>query len=214
MASITYTAKRSIIKRPFVLTNANDISVSDVDNSFNSVTSDLSGLLASEWVYVTGFLTAANNGWHQLTIDAVTGKITTDSILVTEIAGELITLQGYLHGEGEQYNLEISLRATDYIEQERKFINESISGIEEEILHNWKETYSVTTSKVDEVTEKMYWVEFLHSVRAGESFTFDEFGTIAVPNNPLSVKLVGIPKYSRIQNARELYISFTVKVLT
>lgn len=212
MAAVYYFAKRSIITNSFLLEAITDISVSDVDNSFNASSSDLSGLLANEWVYVSGSPNIENNGWHQLSVNSITGKITTLSTLVTEAAGAAITIQGYEHGEGEQYSLDIDVRTAEYKEKENKKTNESLSGLEEQILHNTKIFWSITTAIIDEDTEKKYWLEFLHSVRVGETFTFDVYGTVATSDNPLQATLVGVPNYQRIKNTKKIIISFVVKL--
>ncbi len=86
------------------------LSAAASDNSINDSGSGLAGLTANQWVYVTGFTTAANNGFHKIATKAA-GKITfSDDVMVDEVAGDSVTIkQGAYIVNGttlDTYNIE------------------------------------------------------------------------------------------------------------
>lgn len=212
MAAITYIATRNIAPAALQLSAVIDIGAASADNSFNANTSSLLGLLSDQWVYISGFNTATNNGWHQLTADSTTGKIITASTLTDEAAGPAVTLQGYLHGLNQSYTLETRLR--DYTPQPAIVAStaQAIGGNTETILHRTDEFWSVTTDVIDDAVRAI-WIEFFRSVSAGESFTFDAYGTIASPDNPISVilNLDNADRWSRFKAHRKWLVAFGVK---
>jgi len=75
------------------VTNSVSISASSVDNSFNDAGSGFGNFSAHQWIYVTGFANAANNGFFKLA-SATAAKLTVSTgTLVTEAASENITVQ-------------------------------------------------------------------------------------------------------------------------
>lgn len=65
--------------------------------------------------------------------------------------------------------------------------NTSLNGAVESILFRSEQSYSCTTELIDPLsTEEAYLEEFLASVENAEQFTFDRYGTAAVPHNPVS----------------------------
>ena len=69
MTVLTYTASDEPVVKTFNGSGV-DISIASADNSFNSVTTDLSGMLAEEWIFVSGAAAADGNNWHQLDVDS------------------------------------------------------------------------------------------------------------------------------------------------
>lgn len=70
------------------------ISAAAADDSFNDSGSGLAAFVANQWIYVSGFATAANNGWFK--INAVTaGKITVKNGtgIVNEAATPSVTIK-------------------------------------------------------------------------------------------------------------------------
>ena len=67
------------------------------------------------------------------------------------------------------------------------------------------------TSIIDQADYDV-WYEFLSSVAGGELFTFDTYGTIAVPDNIQNVIMIGAPTLARVTTLTKWNISFTVKV--
>jgi hypothetical protein len=70
------------------------ISAAAADNSFNDSGSGFGSIAVGQWLRVTGFATAANNGWFKV-VTRTTSKITVQgSTLVNESAGPSVNLRG------------------------------------------------------------------------------------------------------------------------
>ena len=74
------------------------ISASSVDNSISDSESAFGSFTANQWIYISGFATAANNGFFKIRTVTAGKLILWNGTLVTEVAGEQITLQqgGYI----------------------------------------------------------------------------------------------------------------------
>lgn len=71
---------------------ATDIDAADGDNSLNSGASAFTGFTAGEWIFVSGFAAANNNGFFKLT-SATTAKLVIDGVaLTTEAVGPSVTV--------------------------------------------------------------------------------------------------------------------------
>lgn len=212
MASIQYVAKRDIVAKALSV-DSNDLSAASADNSFNSSASDLSGLLQNDFILVSGFADPANNGWFQLSADSTVNKIpTTATTLVDEAAGPDVSIKGYEHGDGQQYELQFGLRVMNKIPVEDAVVNRSLSRLKETNFYTRGLTYEITTDLIDDINEK-YWDEFFASVAAGENFVFDAHGTLALPNNPLTVCKVSVDSWQRFRNHRKHYASFVIELV-
>jgi hypothetical protein len=190
MGAITYVAKREIEPTGY-LKNGTDISAAAADDSFNSTSTDLTGLSDNQWLLVAGFANAANDGWFQANGNSALHKITQDttSNLVTEAAGPLIHLTGYKRGYGQSYNLESSFeRGERGVKFERSRQQPIGGGAPEVLLHRTEVTHKFLTDILTE-GELAQWREFLASVAAGEIFTIDRYGTIASPVEPKQAML-------------------------
>jgi len=209
VSAITYTAKRKIVPSGFNVTDV-DLSIASVDNSINSVTTDLSGLLASDYVVLTG--SAVDDGWHEVYVDSTANKIELLSSLTDEAAGSPINITGYKHGLSVSYNLETGAQALNPSYPADTKAPSSLSGVTETLLFAEHEDWDVTTQIIEE-SELPYWHEFFSSVRAGESFNFDPYGTIAVPDSVKSCRLVGDYVVARVGSSKRYRISFKVRVL-
>lgn len=216
MARITYIAKRGFEPSTVAQILSTGISVASSDDSFNAA-SGLSGLLNGEWILVSGFANSINNGWFQLNANSTSTKITqlTRTDLITESAGAQITIKGYKRGLNVSYNIDAFL-----VEQADRKVNvvrnshRSLGGGSPEVLiHRRDVQIDVTTGLILEADIKK-WREFLASVEGGETFTFDRYGSIASPSEPLTVYLVD-DSYteSRDSNLMRYRISFTVGVV-
>ncbi len=212
MGVFTYVAKRRLEKTAFSISAATDVSADTTDDSFNSVTEDLSGLTNNQWVDVSGFTDAANNGFFKVSGSSTTTKITTDAALnlVTESAGNSISMQGYVRGSGQSYNLEIDLQQINLSEKSTKNVAESLSGVREILLHRETYYWDVTTLFIT-AAQLPQWQEFMSSVKAGETFSFDPYGTVASPDNVISVTLEGEPRYRRIGAGLLYSLSFRMR---
>ena len=71
-----------------------DTSADTTDDSFNNVSADWPLTLSNgQWIYVSGFTEAANNGWHQVSGTPTASKIIVTSNLTTEAAGDSVTIK-------------------------------------------------------------------------------------------------------------------------
>lgn len=188
MSTIRYTAKREIEKTGYNKIGV-DISAAAADDSFNAVSTVLSGLADNDWVLVAGFANAANNGWFQANGASTATKITQDTTtaLVTEAAGPSVTLTGYKRGLNQQYSIEFAPRALDRsakIERQRRT---ALGGASETLFTRNDIFWNVEYAKISAAAMPQ-WREFLASVAGGESFTFDPNGSLAVPSAPVSVE--------------------------
>ena len=68
------------------------IDASDTDNSFNDSANGFGSLVVGQWVKVSGFTTAANNGIFKLTSVAAGKIIVSGGTLVTEAVGDSVTI--------------------------------------------------------------------------------------------------------------------------
>lgn len=189
MSFISYTAKREIEKTAYLVTGT-DISVAAIDDSFNSATTDLSGLLNDQWTEVIGFAGSENQGWFQANGNSTANKITQDTstALVDEAAGPPITIQGHLRGLDQQYSIDFTPRRLERRVNVKRKRNISIGGSVETILQRREVFWELNSGRLLEA-DLPQWREFLASVEVGESFTFDPYGTLAAPDAPFACLL-------------------------
>lgn len=208
MATFNYTAVRGLVKTS-LLAVGSDISAALGDLSFNATTTNLSGAADNSWLDVSGFTNAANNGVMQVNGNSTTTKIIQDTnTLVTEAAGNVVTIQGYVRGVGESYTLETA--AHNIVPADRPVVKraQSLDGTSENIFTRNDEMWNITTDFID-ADDFPQWREFLKSIHAGEPFTFDPYGTIATPVDPVSVEIMGTPSYA---NPFKLTMQITMRV--
>lgn len=114
------------------------------------------------------------------------------------------------HVASTNYNLETGANALDDMFDRESDGDESIGGAKETILYRIKKGWRVTTGYIDEA-DLPAWKEFLASVSASESFSFDAYGTIAAPDNVQTVTLTGRFRISRVDTLQTYQISFDVE---
>jgi hypothetical protein len=211
MPYITYIAAREIIPRAAFSVVGADISVANVDGSFNAATTDLSGLLDADWVLASGFADAANNGWFQLEADSTAAKIDTSSTaLVDEVAGASVSLVGYQHGLGQAYSLEFDLSRCAPSAPTDKYVNRGLDLSPETLLHSVGQYFDCQIAHLDR-DDLPKFDELFNSVIANETATFDAFGTVASPVKPIAVEL-DIKSYKPIPTGPRSYrIAFKVR---
>lgn len=218
MSRITYTALREF-EKTIAVTSAG-ISAAAADDSFNSA-SGLSGFLNDEWIFVSGFANAANNGWFQLNGNSSATKISQDTTtsLVTESAGPTVTIQGYKRGLNQSYDLEFYTERLDRSVQVSRSTKQPMGGGAPEVLLRRRDAFidvSVIGPLGEPLTEEQIpqWREFLASVEGGEPFVFDRYGTVAVPVELLTVMLASESYAEERVASRRLYkLAFQVKVV-
>ena len=96
------------------------------------------------------------------------------------------------HSSGVQYSMEVKARALDNTLSYVRNTQESLGGAVQTLFHREVERWSLTIGSFartggEGTMEQVN--EFLASVRAGEIFQFDAYGTIATPDNVQSVVL-------------------------
>lgn len=84
------------------------------------------------------------------------------------------------HTAGVQYSFDVKLRAFSSVLEQPKDQHVSLSGYAETILTRATKIHSTVFIFPD--TLKAQMEEFLYSVAAGESFEFDPYGTVAIPD--------------------------------
>lgn len=205
---ITYTAQREIVKLAYDKSGT-VISASAVDNSYNCATLDLSGINAGQYVLVSGFANDENNGYHQV-VSSTANKVTVAETLLTEAAGPLVTLDGRLHAVGLSYNLEIGAQGIDKRREVVKSVNRALDGSPEAVVSRSGYVWTFRTNRVNQA-DLPWWEEFLASVEANETFTLDPYGTLAVPDKPVTVEMTDAHKVDRVKALMQYLISFTVR---
>lgn len=219
MPAIKYIAQRSIIRVAFEVIGAADVSTdlstsSPPVSTFNSTTTDLSGINANEWINVSGFNNGANNNWHQLEIDSTPNRITlnANTQLVTEAAPASATVTGYLHAKDNEYPLDLTFTTDNRERSIVKINSESLGGQIETITHRRLEFFSVNSGVVEPV-DYPYMIEFLDSCESNEIFTFDRVGSIAVPVSPVAAVLEGIGYIEERVGIEDRRFSFRVRLI-
>jgi len=215
MSVFSYTALREIEPTGYSKTGT-DISVAAADDSFNQIAAGLLGLLDDQWFLVAGYANAVNNGWFQANGNSTTTKITQDTTtsLVTEAAGPSVTIVGYYRGLGESYNLETDSEQISRSVAVNRNVKKPLDGGAPEVLLHAREVFiDVRTGYIPEAQIKQ-WREFLASVEGGETLTFDAYGTVAVPVDPVSV-ILETADYSdaRIRGALMYQLSLKLRLL-
>lgn len=114
------------------------------------------------------------------------------------------------HVIGNSYDLEFSPAILEPDRDISKHDSESDDGTIETQYSYGRDIWEVETiSIVYGSANYDLWREFLDSVEGSEQFTFDPFGTIASPDNPVQVKLKGDYKPKR-KNYNNFTFSFKV----
>ncbi len=219
MPSISYTALRSIERVSFEVSNSLTIAVTSTGSPNVSTFTDsvspgnLAGLNSGEWVLVSGFTTAVNNGWHQVVGASSGGIITVSTILTVEAAGASVTILGHLRGNNITYSFDVSFTTDDRERKVTKFTNVALDGNAETLTQRRQEYFNITTSAMDTgSTDYPQMIEFLDSCESGETFTFDRVGTVAVPDDELVAYLDGSGYVEqRLPNITGRRISFRIR---
>jgi len=224
MGAITYTALREFEPTGYSKAGT-DISAAAADDSFNATSTVLTGLLDDEWALVAGFANAANNGWFQANGNSTSTKITQDTttVLVTEAAGPSVSIKGYRRGLNQSYNLEFYTERVDRSVQVKRSQQQPLGGGAPEVLTFRRETFIDVTvlgplgALLTEV-QILQWREFLASVEGGEVFTFDRYGTIALPVEAKSAMLASEnymeERVAGVGGAGLYKLSFQVRLLS
>lgn len=174
MSTFTYGATESHVELNWDFSSATDISFSAFDNSINSTSTDLSGLVLNNWIYVTGAANNDNNGWMMVDGTSTSTKIiiSVSTVLVTEAAGASITVQGYEHGDNQSYDLTWPVTVRQPTWEFQRTTTASIGRGRESVYWGRDEYWDISFTEFEEALVP-YVTEFLHSVGRGDSFLFD-----------------------------------------
>lgn len=113
------------------------------------------------------------------------------------------------HAAGTSYSLETAAAVLDLAITPNRTDAISLSGTTEGTLHSLDFSWKVTTDHITHA-ELPAWIEFIASVAAAESFSFDAYGTIATPVDPQVVRLGAKHSIVRIGASMNYTISFSV----
>ena len=115
------------------------------------------------------------------------------------------------HSVDTSYDLETEcsvLNPSDVADIKQSF---TLDGTPETVFNNLSERWSVTT--IVDQSDYNLWREFWSSVAGGESFTFDAYGSIATPDNPITVVMVGGATPKRVGTVDSWQFSFKVRAI-
>lgn len=109
------------------------------------------------------------------------------------------------HVAGTSYQIEIPFSQWDPAISEQKSSVRSLSGKPFTVLHHQVDQYSFSTVGTDDQSLIAQLDEFFSSVAAGEIFSVDPYGTIATPDNSITVMLDGVARPSRVNQTEFSY---------
>ena len=115
------------------------------------------------------------------------------------------------HTAGESYTIEFDAQVLQR-SQKRQNHQRTAMGGRTETLRVRKEIYWDVPTDFILQADLPEWYEFLDSVDAGETFTLDPYGTVASPDDPLTVELEGNPSEPREGSIKIYKIQFRAKV--
>lgn len=149
---ISYAATESLIPTGISVTGTN-LSANTSDYFQTTTSGALNVFTTDYWIEVAGFTNPENNGWFQVGTapNAFAREIDPDGVLVTEAAGNSITMTEYTHGYNQQYELEFNIQQLDRTSQSNILgDNISYSGKREKMVSGLWTYYDVTTSEIEE----------------------------------------------------------------
>ena len=113
------------------------------------------------------------------------------------------------------YSIDVKMQAiNDDEEKHLKKSHRSISGKTETWLQRIDRYVSFQTIPIDESSNLYFSMrEFLSSVAGGETFTIDYFGSVAVPDNPITLILDSVSPVQRLKSLRYKTFSFKARLI-
>ena len=115
-----------------------------------------------------------------------------------------------LVGAGSDGKIELSLQQYDRKPKVEVKESRSLDGTTETVLHRIDYETIVKTVPTADASLQAKFREFMASVAAGESFTFDALGTEASPVNAINVSM--IPNTYAESRESVLYFSYAFKI--
>ena len=127
-----------------------------------------------------------------------------------------VAITGYKRGYGQSYSIEFKAEQVDRKVKFKRNEQRPIGGGAAEVLFQYSDAVvDVMTEIFSEVSQVPQFREFLASVAAGEIFTFDRYGTIAVPVDPRQAQLVSVGyDEQRVMTTMQQRIPFSVRIVS
>jgi len=97
------------------------------------------------------------------------------------------------HTVGTNYQILVKLISYSMSVDQPKTMHTALNGRVETVLKRATKIYSATVSWSDAINANME--EFLFSIAGGELFSFDPYGTIVTPDQPLEVVSINSQQY-------------------
>lgn len=117
------------------------------------------------------------------------------------------------HTADTEYSMDVGMSAIDPADEADSDQHVALDGTTETVLHRIDEPWRFTTIPLD-AAALAQMREFLNSHVSGEPFTIDPYGTVAEPDNPITVVLTSRRHPPRRLGTLMLYqLSFEVRKL-
>lgn len=114
------------------------------------------------------------------------------------------------HSEGTQYTLEVDFERHDPSEDDITSESASLSGRRLTVFYRFDQSADLTTVFIDDTTLQSQIVEFFDSIRAGEQFVIDPYGTIAAPVEQITAIKNGPATKTRYRHLEVWKYSFSI----
>lgn len=101
------------------------------------------------------------------------------------------------HSVDAVYDVDYSLIVKDRDRDTKKSESKALDGTRETILYRQKTIFTVSTRLNS--TAILQWREFMASIEGGEAFIFDEYGTVAQPDNGINCRIIDSSRESRVE---------------
>lgn len=167
------------------------------------------GTLTAAIGAVSGSAQSTNTTFVEPLTAAASGSVNLTFTPTTDFDGTIDDVSVQLSG-----SFSLGIQASQLSESRvvKKNPQISLNGTQETIFHRRDKLWNFTSTLIERaVLTSGYYYEFIESVYAGETFTFDPYGTVASADNPVSVVMVGDPGISREGQTDYFRVSFQVR---
>lgn len=135
------------------------------------------------------------NGALALCVASITATTAAQIKTIYNKEKHLFKKHSYYTQEGVQYDLDVGLRAADPTYNVDKNETVTLGGKRRSIVHREDTGWSLALQllhRTDNTRVRLSeFVELLYSTRGSEEFTVDLYGTVAIPDEPMTVTRVG-----------------------
>lgn len=131
--------------------------------------------------------------------------------LITEAAGAPVTLKGYKRGLNQTYSMEFGIELGDRSSDVKRTKQQPMANVPPEVTFFREEDFEdIRTAKILQ-SGILQWREMISSSRAGELVTFDKYGTIAAPDNPLQA-MIDSDSYTEVREQTNFEYRISLKL--